>query len=178
MWSLVFRLALMASTLIVAWNFARVWIGSLKAPRKAEPLPPLSREEIAARVMAEEAVRHTTAIEVAIAKLSDEELWQATAAFTTSVEKLKEAVLAEPAFYRRAKRHLGQFLIAAEQASKHFARHYAAHPDPGTRRQYMSLAQDLTDAYERATQRYAEAGAQQLEIEAETLKELLNRHRQ
>ena len=177
MWSLVFRLALLASTLIVAWNFARAWVGMLRGPGKTAELPAESPSEIAARVMAEEATRHTTAIEVAIAGLSDQELWQATEAFTAAVGRLKAAMLADPAHYRRAKRHLGQILIAAEQTAKHFARHYAATPDPGTRRQFLSLAQDLTEAYDRAARSYAEAGAAELEIEAETLKELLRRGR-
>lgn len=177
MWSLVFRLALLASTVIVMWNFARAWVGVLRAPKERPALPAATNSEIAARVMAEEATRHVTAIEVAIAGLSDADLWQATSGFTEAVGRLKAAVLAEPDHYKRAKRHLKQILIAAEQTAKHFARHYAATPDPGTRRQFIALLGDLTEAYDRATSRYAEAGAVELEIEAETLKELLRRNR-
>ncbi|NND20383.1 MAG: hypothetical protein HKN98_17580 [Silicimonas sp.] len=177
MWSLVFRLALLASSLIVAWNFARIWIGALGAPKKAPELPAPSHADIAARALAEEATRHVTAIEVAIAHLSDQELWDATAGFTAAVNRLEAALLAEPSNYRRAKRHLGQILIATEQMAKHFARHYAATPNPGTRRQFLDLMRALTEAYGRATTSYAEAGATALEVEAETLKELLRRYR-
>lgn len=177
MWSLVFRLALLASTLMVAWNVARLWIGALGAPKRAAALPERSPGEIAARAMAEEATRHVTAIEVAIAGLADGELWQAVEGFSGAVNRLKAALLAEPTHYRRAKRHLGQILIATEQMAKHFARHYTATPDPGTRRSFLDLMAELTLAYERATRSYAEAGAAALEVEAETLKELLRRHR-
>jgi hypothetical protein len=177
MWSLVFRLALMASAMLVAWNFARAWLGTLSAPKKRPELPPESPAEIAARVMAEEATRHVTAIEVAIASLADAELWAATESFTGAVNRLKAAMLAEPAHYRRARRHFGQILIAAEQTAKHFARHYAATPDPGTRRRFKDLLGELTEAFERAAGHYASAGAAQLEVEAEALKELLRRAR-
>ena len=177
MWSLVFRLALMASAMLVAWNFARVWLGTLSAPKRNPELPPASPSEIAAQVMAEEATRHVTAIEVAIAGLADQELWTATEAFTASVNRLKAAMLAEPAYHRRAKRHLGQILIATEQTAKHFARHYAATPDPGTRRRFLDLLEELTEAFGRAVSHYADAGAAELELEAETLKELLKRSR-
>lgn len=177
MWSLVFRLALMASAFLVAWNFARAWLGTLGAPKAQPELPPAGHAEIAARVMAEEATRHVTAIEVAIAGLADEELWTATEGFTGAVNRLKDAMLADPDYYKRAKRHLGQILIAAEQTAKHFARHYAATPDPGTRRRFMELLGDLKDAFDRAAGHYASAGAAELELEAETLKELLRRSR-
>ena len=177
MWSLVFRLALMASALLVAWNFARAWLGVLSAPKKRPELPPESPAEIAARVMAEEATRHVTAIEVAIAGLADTELWAATERFTGAVSRLKDAMLAEPAHYRRAKRHLGQILIAAEQTAKHFARHYSATPDPGTRRRFLELLGDLGEAFDRAAGHYASAGAAELQAEAEALKELLRRTR-
>ncbi len=177
MWSLVFRLALLASTLVVAWNFARAWIGVLTAPRKAPQISSENHAEIAARVMAEEATRHVTAIELSIAGLADEDLWRATAEFTAAVGRLKFAMLAEPGYYKRAKRHLSQILIGAEQVAKHFARHYSATPDPGTRKQYLALAGELAEAYDRATLQYASAGAADLEIEAETLKELLRRNR-
>lgn len=177
MWSLLFRLALMASTLILAWNFARAWIAVLRAPKRNPELPPETPAEIAARVLAEEATRHVTAIEVAIAGLADHELWEATEHFSEAVGRLKAAMLAEPAHYRRAKRHLGQILIAAEHTAKHFARHYAATPDPGTRRQFLELASELAEAFDRAAVQYAKAGAAELEVEAETLKELLRRNR-
>ncbi|MEQ8923541.1 MAG: hypothetical protein RLO38_14885 [Roseovarius confluentis] len=177
MWSLVFRLALMASALLVAWNFARAWLGTLSAPKKTRQLPPQSPSEIAARVLAEEATRHVTAIEVAIAGLADEELWAATEAFTGAVNRLRAAMLAEPAHYRRAKRHFGQILIAAEQTVRHFARHYTATPDPGTRRRFLDLLGELTEAFDRAVGHYASAGAAELELEAETLKDLLRRTR-
>lgn len=177
MWSLVFRLALMASALLVAWNFLRVWIGSLSAPKRAPELPPAGPGEIAAQVLAEEATRHITGIEVAIAGLADEELWVATEGLAAAVGRLRDAMLAEPGYYKRAKRHLGQILIAAEQTAKHFARHYAATPDPGTRRRFMDLLAELTEAFDRAAQHYASAGAAELELEAETLKELLRRGR-
>ena len=96
MWSLVFRLALMASALLVAWNFLRIWIGALSAPKRSPELPSAAPSEIAARVLAEEATRHVTAIEVAIAALADAELWSAAEAFTGAVNRLKEAMLAEP----------------------------------------------------------------------------------
>ena len=177
MWSLVFRLALLASSLFVMWNFAKAWITVLSAPKKAPELPPMSHAEIAARVLAEEATRHVTAIEVAIAGLADQELWEATEAFTKSVHGLQDAMLAEPTYYKRAKRHLGQILIAAEQTARHFARHYAATPDPGTRWQFLDLAGELTTAYTRAAEQYAQSGAADLTVEAETLKELLRRNR-
>ena len=177
MWSLFFRLALLASTIIVMWNFARAWIGVLSAPKKDPELPAESHAEITAKVLATEATRHVTAIEVAIAALADEELWQATEGFTGAVGRLKSAMLAEPNYYKRAKRHLGQILIAAEQTAKHFARHYAATPDPGTRRQFLELAAELTEAFDRAAGQYAKSGAAELEVEAETLKELLRRSR-
>lgn len=177
MWSLVFRLALMASALIVAWNFARAWIGTLAPPTRRAELPPETPTEIAARVLAQEATRHETAIEVAIAGLSDGELWEATEVFIASVDRLKAAMIAEPAGYKRAKRHLGQILIAAEQTARHFARHYAATPDPGTRRQFLDLLAELTAAFDRAAERYSKVGAAALEVEAETLKELLRRSR-
>ena len=177
MWSLVFRLALMASALLVAWNFARAWLGTLSAPKKTPELPSESPSEIAARVMAEEATRHVTAIEVAIAGLADAELWAATEGFTGAVNRLKAAMLAEPAHYRRAKRHFGQILIAAEQTAKHFARHYAATPDPGTRRRFIALLGELTEAFDRAAGHSASQGAAELEVEAEALKELLRRAR-
>lgn len=177
MWSLVFRLALMASALLVAWNFLRIWIGSLTAPKRAPELPPATPAEIAAQALAEEATRHVTGIEVAIAGLADEELWAATQTFTGAVIRLRDAMLAEPDHARRAKRHLGQILIAAEKTTKHFARHYAATPDPGTRRRFLELLAELSEAFDRAAQHYASAGAAQLEVEAETLKELLRRGR-
>lgn len=177
MWSLVFRLALMASAVLVTWNFLRIWIGALTAPKRAPELPPANPSEIAARALAEEATRHVTGIEVAIAGLSDEELWTATETFTAAVNRLRDAMLADPGHYRRAKRHLGQILIAAEQTVKHFARHYAATPDPGTRRRFLDLLGELTEAFDRAATRYAGAGAAELEAEAEALKELLRRDR-
>lgn len=177
MWSFVFRLALMASAMIVTWNFARAWMATLGAPKRRAELPPESPTEIAARVLAEEATRHETAIQVAIAGLADSGLWEATDAFIASVDRLKAAMLAEPASYKRAKRHLGQILIATEQTAKHFARHYAATPDPGTRRKFMELLAELTAAFDRASARYSEVGAAALEVEAETLKELLRRNR-
>ncbi len=177
MWSLLFRLALMASTLIVMWNFARAWVGVLRAPKDKPELGPQSHAEIAARVMAEEATRHVTAIEVAIAGLGDQALWRATEQFTDSVERLKAAMLAEPDYYKRAKRHLGQILIATEQTAKHFARHQDATPDLGTRQQFLELTAELTEAFDRAAAQYAKSGAAELQIEAETLKELLRRSR-
>lgn len=177
MWSLIFRLALLASTLVVAWNFARAWIGVLGAPKRAPELPAESHAEIAARVMAGEATRHVTAIEVVIAGLSDDDLWTATQDFTSSVNLLRDAMLAEPEHYRRAKRHLGQILIAAEQTARHFARHYAATPNPGTRKRFMELLREMAAAFRRAAEDYAKTGAAALEVEAETLKELLRRNR-
>lgn len=177
MWSFVFRLALLASTIIVMLNFARAWIAVLRGPKRPPEIPAESHAEIAARVMAEEATRHIMAIEVAVAGLADADLWQATEAFSGAVNRLKAAMLAEPDHYRRAKRHLGQILIAAEHTARHFARHYAATPNPGTRRQFMELLEELTLAYDRATEHYASAGAAALELEAETLKELLKRSR-
>ncbi|MGI9395147.1 MAG: hypothetical protein ACR2OY_10920 [Boseongicola sp.] len=177
MWSLVFRLALMGSALIVMWNFARVWIGALRGTKKNPVLQSQTHAEIAAWVMAEEATRHVTAIEVAIAGLGDEELWQSAELFTEAVGRLKAAMLAEPDYYKRAKRHLGQILIATEQTTKHFARHQAATPDRGTRQQFQDLVAELTDAFDRAAVQYAKSGAAELQVEAETLKELLRRNR-
>ncbi|MGI9388423.1 MAG: hypothetical protein ACR2O1_00065 [Boseongicola sp.] len=127
--------------------------------------------------MAEEATRHVTAIEVAVAGLSDKELWNAIALFTESVGQLKAAMLAEPDYYKRAKRHLGQILIATEQMAKHFARHQAATPDSATRQQFLELVAELTEAFNRAATQYAKSGAAELQVEAETLKELLRRNR-
>jgi hypothetical protein len=177
MWSFVFRLALLASTIIVMLNFARAWIAVLRGPKRHPEVAAESHAEIAARIMAGEATRHVTAIEVAVAGLADADLWHATEAFSGAVNALKAAMLAEPDHYRRAKRHLGQILIAAEQTTRHFARHYGATPNPGTRRQFMELLEALTEAYGRATEHYASAGATELELEAETLKELLKRNR-
>lgn len=175
MWSLVFRLALMASTLIVAWNVARAWIAVLRAPHKPAELPADTPSGIAAKALAEEAIRHVTAIEVAIAELADDDLWKATERFTGAVRALIAAMLAEPQHHRRAKRHLKQILIAADQTTRHFARHYTATPDPGTRREFLDLAGELAEAYDRAAKSYASAGAEELRIEAETLKDLLRR---
>jgi len=177
MWSLLFRLALLASSLIVMWNFARAWVGVLRRPKNNAELGAQSHAEIAARVMAEEATRHVTAIKVAIAGLNDQALWTAILQFTESVERLKAAMLAEPEYYKRAKRHLGQILIATEQTAKHFARHHAATPDPGNRRQFLDLVEELTKAFDRAAAQYAKSGAADLQVEAETLRELLRRSR-
>ena len=177
MWSLVVRIALLASSLIVMWNFARAWVGMLRAPKNKPELTPQSHAEIAARVMAEEATRHVTAIEVAIAGLGDQALWQAIEQFTESVGRLKAAMLAEPDYYKRAKRHLGQILIATEQTAKHFARHQKATPEPETRQQFLDLSAELTVAFDRAAAQYAKSGAAELQVEAETLKELLRRSR-
>ena len=177
MWSLVFRLALLASSIFVAWNFARAWIAVLRAPKKKAALPKDSPQDIAAKVLVQEATRHVVAIEVAIAGLSDAELWGETEKFTDAVKKLSAAVLANPKHYRRAKRHLGQILIGAEQTARHFARHYSATPDPGTRRRFLALLGELSDAFVRAVTAYASAGAAELEVEAETLRELLRRNR-
>lgn len=175
MWNLVIRLALMGGTLLVFWNVTRVWLRALGQPRKTLATSPEDRTGRRAREMAEAATKWLTDMRVEVAALDDAEMWAATEGFAAAVERLIAAMLADPGRYRKARRLLGQVLYAAEQAVRHFARHQRANRDATARRRFLELARELEAAYSRAADDYARAGAAELAIEADVLRELLRR---
>jgi hypothetical protein len=171
------RLAVFSGMIVLSFGVLRTWWHALRAPRKALSVSPETRAEFQAREMAEAATRWVTAMEVAIAELGDPELWGAMERFSKSIGRLTAAVLADPVRYRRGRRYLGQILVAAEQAVLHFARHYRATGDDDTRERFLELTGELAQEYDRAAKEYAGAGADDLAIETEVLRELLRRHR-
>ncbi len=177
MLNILIRLAVMGSMIVLAVNVVRTWVHALRAPRKAIVAPPEDRVAFRAGEMVEHAMKRLTAMEVAVARLEDAEMWAATEGYAAEVRRLTAAVMADPQHYRRAKRHLGQILFASEQAVKHFVRHYGAMRDAGTRARFLGIMGELEAEFARAAGRYAEAGAAELEVEAEVLRDLLKRHR-
>lgn len=177
MLNILVRLAVMGSVIVLALNVVRTWFHALRSPRKAIIAAPEDRIAFRAGEMVEQAVHRVTSMEMAVAQLNDAQVWTALEGFAEAVRRLTAAVMAEPAYYKRAKRHLGQILFAAEQAVRHFARHYSAMQDPSMRQRFLDLASELEAEFDRAAMRYAEAGAADLEVETEVLRDLLKRHR-
>ncbi len=175
MWPMLLRLAMMGGAVLFAWNLATEVGRLLRKPKTPEALPPANREEAAARDMCAAALEKTTAIEMAIAPLGDGVLWNRAEGFSFAVNKLTDAVLADPSRYRRARRHLTQILFGAKHAAKHFAKLYAASPNEEARDNFVSLLDDLTAAYQKAAEQYAEAGYADLEIEEDVLRELVEK---
>ncbi len=177
MWSLVFRLAMMGGAVLVMWNVFATFARALRHPAQTVALPPESREEQAAREIVERALKRTTSIEVHIADLKDGDLWSATEAFVGAVKGLTKAVLANPSKYRRVRRHLGQILFGADHVTKRFSELYGATPDAAAKADFIALLGDLERTFLRATEGYAKAGMDELQVEADVLRQLLNRSR-
>ena len=165
----------MGGIVLFMYNLAMEAGRLLRAPRKAVALPPADRIEVAAMDLCEGAMKKATAIEMAIAPLGDGTLWIKAEVFTAAVGKLTEAVMADPARYRRARRHLGQILFGAKQAAKRFARLYAAAPNEEARANFIDLLEQLSVVYQRAAAEYAEKGYADLAIEEEVLRELVRK---
>lgn len=172
---LLVRLAVIGSALVVAANVVLTWFRVLTGPRKAKAieaeLPPSP-----ARDMVEEATTRMNAIQVTVAQLKDPEMWQATAAFAQAVERLNAAVMSDPDRYRTARRYLGQILPAAEEAITKFAALYRT-TGPDVKAPFLELAAELTTAYDQAATDYMETTAAEVLVEAEVLRELLDRAR-
>lgn len=176
MLGLLVRLAVLGSAFVVMWNVIGTWVRALAAPKKAPVLPPAAPPS-PARDMVEEATRQLNAIEVDVARLKDPEMWAATRRFVDAVGRLNQAVLSDPDRYRLARRYLGQILPAAEEATSKFAALYQTTGEASAKEPFLELAAELTAAYEQAARDYMEATAAEVLVEAEVLRELLDRAR-
>lgn len=177
MWSLIFRLAMMGGAVLVMWNVVTTFARALRHPARTVALPPESRDEATARELVQLALERITTTEVAMAALKDPELWSATEGFAESAKRLTAAVLADPGRYRRARRHLGQILFGAAHVAKRFQSLYAATPDAEAKARMITLFTDLEATYARAAEQYAKAGMDDLEVETDVLRQLLDRAR-
>lgn len=172
---MVFRLAMMGGAVLVMWNVAITFARALRHPKRTVTLPPGSRDEAAAREMVERALVRLTSIQVAVAELKDEELWSATEELSEAVNHLTSVVLGDPARYRRARRHLGQILFGADHVTKRFAALYGPTPDVEAKERFIVLLADLEKTYRRAASDYAKAGMEDLVVETEVLRQLVDR---
>ena len=169
------RLAVIGSALWVAINVVITWMRALTGPRKAEALPP-TLPPSPARDMVADAVKCVTAIQVEIAGLKDPEMWQAASAFEAAVGRLNAAVISDPERYRLARRYLGQILPAAEEAAVKFAALYRTTGDDA-KAPFLELFGELTSAFDQAAKDYMQATAAEVLVEADVLRDLLERAR-
>lgn len=174
---LLVRLAVLGSALVLAINVAATWIRALTAPKKPKELSPPDVPASPARDMVEDATRRINALLVDVAALKDTEMWQAANGFSEAVGRLNGAVLSDPERYRTARRYLGQILPAAQEATSKFAALHRNTGDSEAKRQFLELAGELTAAYEQAARDYMKATAAEVLVEAEVLRELLDRAR-
>lgn len=177
MLTLIIRLAMLGGVIVLTANVLGYWLRALLPPAKPAAALPGDRAEARARTMAEQAARRVTAMEVAVAELKDDELWRAIAAVSEAVRRLISALIADPERHRRARRHLGQLLYAAEQTVIRFARHYRGSRDDAARARFLGIAGDLAAEFDRAARDYAKSGAADLELDAEVLSDLIERAR-
>ncbi len=175
MLSLFLRLAMLGGGVLVMWNVFATFARALRAPKKVLIAAPEDRASAAARDLCSSAARRVTNIEMAMAGLGDAELWSATEAFAKAVGQLIAAVQADPVRYRRARRHLGQILFGTEQATKRFAKLNSVVVNDASKAGFLTLLQDLSDAFERAASEYSKAGLTDLEIESQVLRDLIDR---
>ncbi len=174
--NLLVRLAVLGSAFVVLWNVLGTWLRALSAPKKTPALP-ASVPPSPARDMVEAATRHLNAIEVEVARLKDPAMWQAAEDFAAAVGRLNAAVLSDPDRYRLARRYLGQILPAAEEATAKFAALYRTTGAEAARAPFLELAGELTAAFDQAARDYMQATAAEVLVEAEVLRELLDRAR-
>jgi len=173
---LLLRLAVLGSAIVVALNVVTTWMRALTGPKASKALPK-DIPPSPARDMVEAATRKVNAIQVEIAGLKDAEMWQAANAFANAVGRLNEAVLSAPDRYRLARRYLGQILPAAEEATAKFAALYRTTGADAAKAPFLELAGELTTAYDQAAKDYMQATAAEVLVEAEVLRELLERAR-
>lgn len=169
------RLAVLGSMLLIAFNVFAGWWRLRGVRKRAQPVRSATPEEEKAREMAEAATRRATAIRVAAARLGDREMWQAAERVAAAVDALVRAVMAAPERNRQARRYLGQILPAAAEAVQDFAKLYRAGRNPAIRREYLELTGELASAFEAASAQYLGAKTDEVLIEAEVLRDLLER---
>ena len=173
---LLLRLAVLGSAFVVVWNVAAAWVRALTGPKKPAALP-AEIPPSPARDMVEDATRRVNAIQVQIARLKDAQMWQATSDFSEAVARLNEAVLSDPGRYRLARRYLTQILPAAEDATDKFAVLYRTTGKAAAKAPFIELADELTSAFDQAARDYMQPTADEVLVEAEVLRELLDRTR-
>ncbi|MDD9921075.1 MAG: 5-bromo-4-chloroindolyl phosphate hydrolysis family protein [Boseongicola sp.] len=172
---LIFRIAMLGGAIFVMWNVVETFVRALRAPRKNLSLSKEDRDSAAARDMVAAAMKKLTIIKSEMATLHDGDLWASTEEFTASVEKLNQAVLANPTGQRRARRHLTQFLFGAKSATKKFAKVHGMAPDESRKANFIALLKDLTQVFDKAVEDYARPDIEDLEIEEKVLRELVER---
>ncbi len=166
---------MMGGVVLVMWNVTITFARALRHPKQTVALPPESRDEAAAREMVERALVRLTSMRVAVAELKDEELWSAMEKLSEAVNHLTSVVLSDPTRYRRARRHLGQILFGADHVARRFAALYRPSPDAEAKERFIALLTDLEKTYRRAASDYAKAGMEDLVVETEVLRQLVDR---
>ena len=166
---------MIGSALVVAVNVIITWMRALAGPRKPKAIeaeiPPSP-----ARDMVEESTKHLNAILVKVAELKDAEMWHAATRFEEAVGRLNTAVLSDPDRYRSARRYLGQILPAADEAVTKFAALYRT-TGPEVKPSFLELVDELTVGFDQAAKDYMKATEAELLVEADVLRELLDRAR-
>jgi len=175
MFGLIIRIAMLGGALLVLWNAFAVFAQALRSPKQSLSLSKDDRDLAAARDMATAALKKVTTLKADIAVLEDGALWTAAEALAQSVERLVQAMLANPAGHRRARRHLSQLLFGAKAATRKFARVHAIAPDPDRKASFIALLDDLRAAFDQATADYVKSDIANLKIEEAVLRDLVAR---
>ena len=98
-----------------------------------------------------------------------------TLSVASAVRRLTQAVMLDPKHHRNARRHLGPMFDGAEQGAQRFAALWTISQKPEALAAYVDLATQLAEEYNREAEAYAQAGADELKVEAAVLRGLIKR---
>jgi len=107
--------------------------------------------------------------------LHDSGALDVTLSVASAVRRLTQAVMLDPKHHRTARRHLGPMFDGAEQGALRFAALWTISQKPEALAAYVALATQLAEEYNRAAEAYAQAGAEELKVEAAVLRGLIKR---
>ena len=105
--------------------------------------------------------------------LHDSGALDVTLSVATAVRRLTQAVMLDPKHHRTARRHLGPMFDGAEQGAERFAALWTISPQPEAMAEFVALAGQLAAEFDRAAVAYAQAGAEDLKVEAAVLRGLI-----